>query len=91
MSDYLLRCDDIPNAEPSCTMIPYTTPPATIDHYALGPTWGLWLAAGLIVLVIIAVAVVRYKAHTERADTERQRILHPPKQCPTCGYKMETA
>lgn len=94
MTQYVLDCtlsSTTTHNDISCSMIPYTAPPATVDHYAVGPTWGLWVAAGIILAFIIATAVVRYRVHTERGETERYRIMHPPEQCPTCGYKLETS
>lgn len=80
MSQYLIDCK-----ADTCTMVPYSTPPATVDHYLLGPGWMYLLIAVIVLAFIIATAIVRYKRHEERGETERQRILHPPKQCPTCG------
>lgn len=83
MSQYILDCNYTSGI--SCTLTPYTPPPATVDHYTLGPDW-MYLVVGVLLLVfIVATAIVRHTAHTERGTTERQRILHPPRQCPTCG------
>jgi hypothetical protein len=89
MSQFLVDCPGT-RADSDCTMVPFYAPPATVDHYALGPTWGLWIAAAVIIVTVVMVAVVRYKAHEEHNETERQRILHPPTQCPTCDYKLDT-
>lgn len=84
MSQYILDCSSNTN----CTLTPYTVPPATVDHYAMGPEWVYFVAGVVILAFIVAVAVVRYKAHQERGDTDRERILNPPRQCPTCGDKL---
>jgi len=86
-NQYLLDCIS-PSA--SCTMTPYTAPPATIDHYAIAPVWTIPIAAVIVLAVIIATAIVRYKANEEKGMTDRRRIDNPPKQCPTCGDKLET-
>jgi hypothetical protein len=91
MSQWLIDCSTATrSSEGSCTVQPYTAPPATVDHYSLGPTWGLWVAAGLLLFFVIAVAAVRWKAHAEKGESERVRILNPPKYCPTCATKLET-
>lgn len=86
MTQFMLDCSSDKTGL-TCSLRDYTAPPATVDHYAIGPVWGLWLAFGVLIVGIIAIAVVRYNAHTQRGETERERILNPPKQCPTCGYK----
>lgn len=86
MSQYLVDC-----VRDVCTMTSFTSPPATVEHYALGPEWLPLVVAGVILAIILATAIVRYKAHQERGDTDRARILNPPEQCPTCGDKLEAA
>ena len=85
MSQHLLDCE-----QDLCTLSPYSAPPATIEHYTLGPEWALFLVGVLILAFIVATTIVRYKAHAERGETERQRILHPLQKCPTCGDELET-
>jgi hypothetical protein len=85
MSQYLLDCE-----QDICSLTPYTAPPATVEYYSLAPTWSLLLVAVIVLAFILATAIVRYKAHQERGDTERQRILHPLQKCPTCGDELET-
>ena len=84
MSQYILDC---PNSD-TCTMQPYSAPPATVDHYSLAPTW-VWVLVVIVALAfILATSIVRYRAHEEKGLTDRQRIAMPPKQCPTCGDKV---
>lgn len=86
MSQYILDCN-----QGVCTLQPYSAPPATVEHYTLAPTWGLLVAAVVVLAIILATSIVRYKAHEERGQTERTRLTRPPpKQCPTCGDKLET-
>ena len=87
MSQYLLDC----TTSGSCTLMPYTAPPATVDHYSLGPSWMYVLIAIVALAFLAATAIVRWKAHEEHGETDRQRILHPPKVCPTCGDKLEAS
>lgn len=85
MSKWILDCK---NAD-SCTLVPYTPPPATVEHYTLAPPWVWMVVAAVLVLVIVAITVVRFRAHTERGDTERARIENPPPKCPTCGWDFK--
>lgn len=89
MGQYILDCDGQSHpTDPTCTLSHFVAPPATIDHYTLAPTWCIFLAFLLALAFIIGAVTVRYKAHEERNETERQRILHPPVQCPTCGDRI---
>lgn len=87
MSQYLLDCSGN-----SCTMVPYTPPSAFTEHGFSGTTIvTFYVVLSVLTLVIVAAtAIVRYKAHEERGDTERTRICNPPTQCPTCGANQET-
>lgn len=87
MTQYVIDCGQV-GSNTTCTMVPYSAPPATVDHYSLGPTWDVPVIAGLFLAVIIGTAVVRYRAHVEHGNVERARIMNPPKQCPTCGDKV---
>lgn len=88
MSQYILNCDAATkSAEGSCTMVPWSQPPATIEHYAIGPTWGLWLVAGILIVAIVASAIVRVNTINQRAETEQWRIKNPQPQCHVCGAK----
>lgn len=90
MTQQILDCQPETAPEVTCTLQPYHPPPATVEHYTLGPTWWVPIFAAIVLAALGATAVVRYKAHEERGETERQRIFNPPKQCPTCGDKLET-
>ena len=88
MTQYILDCGTHDN-DTTCIMAPYTTPPATVEHYVIAPTWSIPVAAAVVIIALIAATVVRYKAHCEHGETDRMRIRNPPKQCPTCGDKVE--
>lgn len=91
-SQYVLSCDNGGKTDQLiCSIAPYSPPPATVEHYSFAPTWGLWLVAAIVLATVVATGIVRWKAHEERGQTERTRITNPPKQCPTCGDKLEAA
>lgn len=87
---YILDCTHDAKGDDTCTMVSYSPPPATVDHYALGPEWVPPLGAGVILAIVLAIAIVRYKAHEEKASVQRARINNPPKQCLVCGALQET-
>jgi hypothetical protein len=84
----VIDCGD----QSKCTMLPFNQPPSPpILQYGLTSTTITWLiVVGTVITVafIISTAIVRYKGHEERGQTERDRIRNPPKQCPTCGDKI---
>lgn len=90
MSQYLIDCNGQSNPkDPVCTMSLFHAPPDTVTVYAFTPNWVYLVAAAVVLVFIVAVAVVRVNAHDEKNKTERFRIEHPPKQCPTCGVNLE--
>lgn len=93
MSQYLLNCD-ADRSGVNCTMTTYQPgPPPTengFQHNTL--LMGLWISLAVLVVLIGATAAVRWKAHQERNETQRERlrnertrIEHPPSKCPVCG------
>ena len=92
MTQYVLDCGapSDHSSETNCSLSPYHVPPASVDHYALAPTWALFIPAVLLLAFIVSTAIVRFKRHGELGETNRQRILHPPPHCPTCGDLIQT-
>lgn len=75
-----------------CTQLPYVDPPSHYAEYGFSGTtitWALVVTLILALAFIVAVGVVRFQRHIERGSTDRARINNPPKQCPTCGDKVE--
>jgi len=88
MSQYLLDCNgERSPKDPVCTLLPYAPPPETVTVYEFATTWMYVLAFALALAFIIAVAVVRFNAHSERGMTERSRIKAAMQTCQTCGAK----
>lgn len=100
LGQFILDCDGQRDAaNPVCTLSPYHSPPATVDHYALAPTWAYAVMGLLIFAAIVAAAIVRYKRIDDnlpsRADRKleerkaeldaRARIAEAHNSCQNCG------
>ncbi|AON96932.1 hypothetical protein BI081_gp175 [Mycobacterium phage Tonenili] len=75
-----------------CTPQPWTDPVTVIQGPWWESIWAMFIGAVLLLAVIIAVAVVRWRRHDrlqrEREAeevTKRREIETPRTSCPTCG------
>lgn len=99
LGQFILDCDGQRSpSNPTCTLTPYTPPPATVDHYSIAPTWAIVVVAGVILVAIIATAIVVYgriesgsswgdrRLERDKARYEAAaRIAEAHKSCQNCG------
>ncbi|AER47537.1 hypothetical protein CL96_gp111 [Mycobacterium phage Firecracker] len=82
----------------SCEPRPWMDPVTVIQGPWWESVWAMLVGTVLILAVIIAVAIVRYRHH-ERLEAERQaeeqtkrrEIETPRTSCPTCGTRVTVA